>query len=183
MTQPGLLSGEHIRQLLGEVAEQLAPGRQATVLIVGGSLLAWHGLRQATEDVDTIMRLDAELKDAVRVVAARHGLAADWLNDHSAPWRPATLRVEDCDVLIEHPALLVLGAPLASIFLMKLNRSQPEDVSDMITLWPHVADVFPTARTATEAYYEAFPNEEHDEYLATQVVDVARRSGDVLPLE
>ena len=99
MTPPGLLSGERIRQLLGEVAEQLAPGRQATVLIVGGSLLAWHGLRQATEDVDTIMRLDAELKDAVRVVAARHGLAADWLNDHSAPWHPATLRVEDCDVL------------------------------------------------------------------------------------
>jgi hypothetical protein len=182
MTTPGLLSGKQIRQLLGEVDEQLAPGRQATVLIFGGSLLAWHGLRQATEDVDSSVRLDAELKKAVRTVSARHGLAADWLNDHSAPWHPATLRLEDCDVLVEHPQLRVLGAPLASVFLMKLNRSQPQDVTDMIALWPLVADAFPTARAATDAYYRAFPNEVHDEYLSAQVVDVARRAGRVLSL-
>jgi hypothetical protein len=108
-------------------------------------------------------------------------LAADWLNDHSAPWHPATLRLEDCDVLVEHPRLRVLGAPLASVFLMKLNRSQPQDVSDMIALWPHVADAFLTARAATDAYYNAFPNEEYDEYLSTQVIDVAHRAGRVLP--
>ena len=51
----------------------------------------------------------------------------------------------------------------------------------MIALWPHVADAFLTARAATDAYYNAFPNEEYDEYLSTQVIDVAHRAGRVLP--
>jgi hypothetical protein len=183
MTPPGLLSGERIRELLVEVADQLDPGApQATVLIVGGSLLAWHGLREATEDVDTSTRIDAGLRAAVRIVAERHRLAVDWLNDHAVPWHPQTLHPEDCDLLVEHPRLRVLGAPLPAVFLMKLNRSQPQDVADMITLWPLVAQEFPTARVATEAFYAAFPVEEPDPHLGAQVVDVARRAGWALPL-
>lgn len=55
MTSSGLLSGDQIRALLEEVAGQLNPAReQTTVLVVGGSLMALHGLREATEDVDSI---------------------------------------------------------------------------------------------------------------------------------
>lgn len=74
MTPDGLLTGDDIRRLLTEVAEELAPP-QRTLVIVGGSLLAWHGLRDATEDVDTIRQLDGGLKAAVAVVATRHDLA------------------------------------------------------------------------------------------------------------
>jgi hypothetical protein len=184
MTTPGLFSGERIRELLGEVAEQMDPAETpSTILIVGGSLLAWHGLRPGTEDVDSSIRLDAELRTAVRLVAKRHNLAVDWLNDHSVPWHPETLRLEDCDLLIDHPRLQVLGAPLPAVFLMKLNRSQPQDVLDMITLWPLVAGAFPTARAVTDAYSAAFPFEEADEHLGVQVVDVAHRAGSDLPLE
>jgi hypothetical protein len=84
---------------------------------------------------------------------------------------------------MDHPRLKVLGASLAAVFLMKLNRGQPQDVSDMITLWPLVASEFPTARVAVETFYEAFPNERIDEFLDGLVVNVARRAGQDLPFD
>jgi hypothetical protein len=42
------LQGPQIRTYLTEVAPRLAPvGPQHTLLLVGGSLLAWHGLRDS----------------------------------------------------------------------------------------------------------------------------------------
>lgn len=182
MSPPGTFTGDRIRQLLGEVADRLDPALpRATVVIVGGSLLAWHGLRLATEDVDSSVRLAADVRAVVRSVAEDHRLAVDWLNDHAAAWHPRTLTLAECDVLADHPRLLVLGAPLVAVFLMKLNRSQPQDVTDMIVIWPHVAALFPTAAAVVEAYYAAFPAERLDEYLVAQVVDVARRAGTALP--
>ena len=69
--------------------------------MVGGSLLAWHGLRDATRDIDSIRRLDVELREAVRRVAARHDLAYDWLNDHSEAFAPFGFDVEACEVLLD----------------------------------------------------------------------------------
>jgi hypothetical protein len=184
VTAPELFTGARIRALLAEVAGELRPETpQATVLIVGGSLLAWHGLRSGTEDVDSTAHLDAELRAAVQAVAERHQLAVDWLNDHAAPWHPQTLRLEDCELLVEHPRLRVLGAPLSAVFLMKLNRSQPQDLVDMITLWPLVASDFPTARAVTEAFYDAYPLEELDPNLEAHVVGIVRRAGHELPLQ
>ena len=119
----------------------------------------------------------------MRRVAERHQLTIDWLNDRAAPWLPETLRREDCEILLDHPRLLVLGAPLDAVFLMKLNRSEPQDVLDMITLWPLIAVAWPTARDVTDAFYAAYPLEEHDPYLGDQIIDIAQRSGLTLPLE
>lgn len=78
MTEAGLFSGERIRELLLEVAECLQSGRsRSTVLIVGGSLLAIQGLRLSTQDVDSSLRLDDHLRDAVQRVAKKHELAID----------------------------------------------------------------------------------------------------------
>ncbi|MEK0415685.1 MAG: hypothetical protein RL352_1082 [Actinomycetota bacterium] len=184
MRSPGLFAGDEIRELLIEVAENLRPGRpRPAVIIVGGSLLALHGLRSGTQDVDSSITIDNEVRAAATLVAERHNLSTNWLNDHAVPWHPQTLRKEDCSVLIDHPRLLVLGAPLPAIFLMKLNRSQPQDVVDMITLWPLVASSFPTALAVTDAFYGAFPAEAVDEYLGLHVVDIVRRAGHILPLD
>lgn len=57
------LSRAAILAHLREVADTLADtGPQHTVIVVGGSLLALHGLRQATVDVDSVKRIDSELK-------------------------------------------------------------------------------------------------------------------------
>lgn len=69
MTADGLLDGEAIRRLLGEVADELGGElEQRAMVMVGGSLLACHGLRGSTEDVDSIRKLDERLRSAVHRV-------------------------------------------------------------------------------------------------------------------
>jgi hypothetical protein len=183
MSTGHLFTGNRIRGLLREVAEALGKDNpQETVVVVGGSLLAWHGLRSSTEDVDSSTHISEAVREAVRLVAARHQLATDWLNDHSSAWHPRTLQASDCETLLEHPRLRVLGAPLWSVFLMKLNRSGAQDVADMIAMWPLVARRFPNARAVTDAFFAAFPMESPDEFLGAHVADIARRAGMELPL-
>ncbi len=94
------LGASDITGLLNEVADELAanPGRR--IVVVGGALLALHGLREATRDFDSTTAVDAELREAVVRVAVRHGLAPDWLNDRARPYLPADFG--DIEVLWEH---------------------------------------------------------------------------------
>jgi hypothetical protein len=133
-------------------------------LVVGGALLAWHGLRATTRDVDSVERLDDELKAVVKQVAARHDLAPEWLNDAAAGYLPATFEIEKCDVLFDRPALLVLGAPMDQVFVMKMNASRAADTDDLETIWPRCS--FESVEAAVEAFYEAYPHEERDPHLA-----------------
>ncbi len=169
----GLLDGDRIRAHLAEVAAALPAGcPQHRLILVGGSLLAWHGLRDSTRDVDSVSALDVTLRKAVETVAARHGLAPRWLNDHARPFAPRTLREQDCDVLADLPALRVLGAPLDQVFLMKLHatRVRSADVEDMVALWPRTG--FASAAQAVALYYEAYPLAEEDPFLAAYVADL-----------
>jgi hypothetical protein len=55
------LNASEILAYLNEVAGALPPtGPRHTIVVVGGSLLALHGLRQSTLDVDTLARIEAE---------------------------------------------------------------------------------------------------------------------------
>lgn len=79
------LDAATISQYVTEVAEALpVAGDRHVVIVAGGALLAWRGLREATRDVDSIRRLDDELRAAIEKVARRHGLAPRWLNDSAA---------------------------------------------------------------------------------------------------
>lgn len=66
------------------------------MVLVDGSLLAWHGLRDSTRDVDSLRPLGAELAHVADEVGAAHGLAAGWLNARAAAFLPLTMHVEDC---------------------------------------------------------------------------------------
>ena len=169
--------------LVDEVATVLpASDPQHTVIVVGGALLSWHGLRLSTLDVDSIEHLDATLRLAIREVATRHDLAVDWLNDRAKPWRPATFRIEDCDVLLNRPTLRVLGAPLRDVFIMKLDRGGPQDYSDLVALWPLICSSFSTARDVVETHRAAFPAALEDPYLDSSVQGIANAAGRELPL-
>ena len=166
------LGGDEIRALLREVAEVLGDdGVRHTVTVVGGSLLAWHDLRESTVDVDTVRRIDPELAHAVEIVADRHGLASRWMNDHAAGFAPQTFDESACDVLLETSRLLVLGLPLRDVFLMKLYAGRARDHDDLVALWPRTG--FATAREAVDAMCRAYPAATQDEYLESYVADIA----------
>lgn len=175
------LTGSEIAALVREVSERLDPGGpQHVVIMVGGSLLAWRGLRDTTEDVDSARCFDDELRRAVESVAADHDLEPGWLNSNAAMFLPATFEVEACDVLMEHPRLLVLGAPLRVVFVMKMYRADPNDQADMVAMWNQTG--FATAREVVDAYFAAYPHAPEDPHLAMFVVEVAARAGHSLPL-
>jgi hypothetical protein len=169
------LTGEHIAALVAEVADALPPGdSRHTVIVAGGSLLAWRGLRETTVDVDSVQRLSPELQTAVAEVAARRGLAPKWLNDKAAMFRPQTLNESNCEVLLDHPRLLVLGASYRDVFLMKLFASRAADHDDLVRLWPLSGFASPEAAAAD--MYAAFPAAPDDPHLSQYVADVAGES-------
>jgi len=168
------LNASDILAYLNEVADALPPaGARHRIVVVGGSLLALRGLRQSTLDVDTLERIDAELADAVVAVALARDLAPALLNDASAPFRPQTFVQADCDVLLDHPRLLVLGAPLRQVFMMKLfaARVRTRDYDDLVALWPECG--FESAEEAVELYRDAYPHEAQDPYLVEYVRGLA----------
>jgi hypothetical protein len=169
------LSRDKIVALVTEVADEL-PVREPrqTIIVVGGSLLAWHGLRDTTADVDSIRRLDAELQQAVARVAERHDLAASWLNDSAAAYWPQTLDESACEELLDHQSLLVLGAPYRAVFLMKLFAARATDHDDLVRLWRLCS--FQTPQQAVTDMYEAFPAAPEDPHLVDYVAEIARES-------
>jgi hypothetical protein len=171
------LTGEQIAALVAEVADALpTDGHRQTVIIAGGSLLAWRGLRETTVDVDSVQRLSTALRTAVAEVAARHDLAPRWLNDNAAMFRPQTLSESNCGVLLDHPRLLVLGASYRDVFLMKLFAARAADHDDLVRLWPLAGFTSPEAAAAE--MYAAFPAAPDDPQLSDYVAGIAGESAD-----
>lgn len=167
MPEP-LLGAAAIERYLDELAAELTDrGPKRIVIVVGGALLAWHGLRDATRDVDCATRLDPELADAVARVAQRHDLAPKWLNDAAAGFVPATFQPDQSETLLDSPTLRVLGAPFDQVFLMKLYASRAVDTDDLEALWPHCS--FRSPEAAAEAFYDGYPLEDRDEFLAAHI--------------
>ncbi|MDX3004270.1 DUF6036 family nucleotidyltransferase [Kribbella solani] len=173
---PVVLNKAEILDHLTELADELA-GRNLScrLVVVGGSYLALHDLRESTADVDSLTRLTKEVKSVVRQVGERQGLKASWLNDSAAMFSPAGLDLDHCEVVYEHSHLMVLCPPAQQIFLMKLLASRAPDHDDMIALWPRCG--FVSAQAAVDAYYLAYPFEEHDPFLVDYVQQIAELAG------
>jgi hypothetical protein len=158
------LDGATLLRYVGEVADELPDdGQQRRLIVVGGALLAWTDLRDTTHDIDSAERLDAEFCAAVEAVAARHDLAPRWINDSAAGFVPAGFDLEGALVVLDRPRLLVLGAPLDDVFLMKILAGRATDTDDIRRLWPRTS--FETTAEAVDAFQTAYPHEEPDPYL------------------
>ena len=176
MPQRHLFSGDDVRRLIVELANRLAPSERRDIVIAGGSLLALHGLRDSTADVDSLTLLDTTLCEHIAVIAAQHDLRGDWLNDHAHPYSPHGLTMQQCNVLLEHRGFRLLGVPLHLVFLMKLDRAQEQDVADMVRLWPIVSSAFRDVSHVVNEYFAAYPNAREDPYLEQFLAEIVRRS-------
>lgn len=83
--------------------------------------------------------------------------------------RPQTFVQADCEVLLDRPRLLVLGAPLRQVFMMRLfaGRVRTRDYDDLVALWPECG--FDSAEEAVELYRDPYPHEAEDPYLVEYV--------------
>ncbi len=172
---PTVLGKHEILGYLREVADELAVrGLVCRLVVVGGSYLALHDLRESTADIDSLTKLTDELRAVIQHIADRHKLRVDWLNDSAMAFAPAGFDADRCDVLYEHRNLTVLGPPPGQVFLMKLLAGRAPDHDDMTVLWP--ASGFSDAQAAVDAYYLAYPFEEHDPYLVDYVQQIADQS-------
>ncbi|GAA1161232.1 hypothetical protein GCM10009630_69430 [Kribbella jejuensis] len=172
---PRVLGKREILGYLREVADELAIRNLTCRLVVaGGSYLALHDLRESTADIDSLTKLTAEVRAVVRRIADRHGLRTDWLNDAASAFAPIGLDPEECEVLYQHSNLTILGPSPGQVFLMKLFAGRAPDHDDMTVLWPSTG--FADVRSAVDAYYLAYPFEEHDPYLVDYVQEIADQS-------
>ncbi|MEI2818309.1 MAG: hypothetical protein V9E99_17915 [Microthrixaceae bacterium] len=168
MSDNRALDGETLLAYVQEVAREL-PGdapRQRLV-IVGGALLAWLGLREATRDIDSTSLIDDVLPAAVETVAARHDLAPRWINDSAAPFVPHGFDPDRGEVIWADDRLEVIGAPVDQVFLMKVHAARASDLPDIRVLWPRSG--FATPDEAAAAYSDAYPLETHDPHVANWI--------------
>jgi hypothetical protein len=164
-----------MRTFLRALADELKPKEpKHEIVLVGGALLALHDLRQTTHDMDSITLLSTQLHEAIIAVANRHNLSPDWLNDRARSFTPATLSLDQCELIFESPSLNVFGAPFDQVFVMKLYRNDAQDFEDMITLWPLCS--FDSPLVAVDAFIAVYPHAPRDEYLSSLITKIAEAS-------
>jgi len=160
------LDGPTLLGYVAEVADALPDdGVRRRLVVVGGALLAWHELRESTHDVDSAERLEPAFEAAVAQVGARHGLAATWINAAASRFLPVGFDPSGGEVILDHPKLVVLGADLDQVLLMKIFAGRESDTDDLGRLWP--LTTFTTIAEVLHAYRAAYPHDEDDPFLAS----------------
>ena len=68
------------------------------------------------------------------------------------------------EVIWADDRLVVIGAPIDQVFLMKVHAARASDLPDIRSLWPRSG--FETVDEAAKAYSDAYPLEANDHHLA-----------------
>lgn len=150
-----LLDRNDIIRYLEEVAEELPNDAKEEIVVVGGSMLAFRDLRDATRDVDTASAMSQQLLGAASRVAARHDLKPTWLNSDASAFVPnGEVEIVDPEPVLSTATLTVFTATADAVFLMKLFADRPQDYGDLVALWPLCT--FRSAQAAADTCNEAY---------------------------
>jgi Nucleotidyltransferase of unknown function (DUF6036) len=122
---------KYLRMLGQELLNHQVTGE---ILLVGGAVMLLKVQnREVTKDIDAYFDPgQAELiRQAVRIIADREGLAQDWINDAAKGFfytQPPT------EQWAEYPGLRVYIPSLDYLFAMKVVAGRPQDIDDIKAL-------------------------------------------------
>ena len=156
----GRLDRGKLIELFEDLAEHLRErGARGHIYIVGGAaMMLAFGRSRTTRDVDAYVRNQgaqhADVMEAVRRVAGKHGLPQDWLNELATMFMPSG---EDrrAPVLFDSPHLVVTGASAEHMLAMKLQAGREADLDDIDTLLDHLQ--IATSEEALAIHERLFP--------------------------
>lgn len=134
------LTAHDIRRLFALLDEELrAAGVRGEVYVVGGAVMCLaYGAREATQDVDALFLPARELREAAHRIAARTGVAEEWLNDAAKGWLSergewrAFLDMANLRVMLAQPAYLLAMKCLA--FRIGAEFRDEEDIRYLLRL-------------------------------------------------
>ncbi|MDZ4829524.1 MAG: hypothetical protein SGJ09_04905, partial [Phycisphaerae bacterium] len=121
----------HLRKLAAELALR---GTNGEICRYGGAVMCLaFDARPSTRDVDAIFAPSSEVRNAARVVALRHDLPADWLNDAVkgfvvAHERKVFLDLPNLRIFVPEPEYMLAMKALAA----RVDASDREDVRFLI---------------------------------------------------
>jgi len=136
VSQDALFDAVAIDRLLRELAAELDHrGVKGRMFVVGGAAMALaYGRDRVTRDIDAVFEPKEEIYRIARMIAARHGLAADWLKDgvkgfmHGAD--------PDATVVFDEPGLSLEVASPRYLFTMKALAARVDrDARDLQWLY------------------------------------------------
>ena len=139
----GRLDRGKLIELFEDLSDRLRErGVRGHIYIVGGAaMMLAFGRSRTTRDVDAYVRNQgaehADVMEAARRVADKHGLPEDWLNELATMFMPSG---EDrrAPVLFDSPHLVVTGASAEHMLAMKLQAGREADLDDIDTLLAHL---------------------------------------------
>lgn len=133
------MEAREIERYLREVGSELAAkGLLGEIVVVGGAYMTLVlRSREATADVDAYLAPDQAMaiRDAARVVAARHDLPEDWLNDAVKGFFATS---PELVLWAEYPGLRVQTVTAGYMLAMKALAGRPQDIADLRVLIEHL---------------------------------------------
>ena len=125
--------------LLDEVDQILQGSTPAGVMyvlyVIGGVVISALFDGRLTQDIDVATaEIPAPVLDAAALVAERHGMPVNWINNQAAEFVEADLPPSAFDILYEGACLLVRGAKPTSLLALKLMSGRGKDVQDIMDL-------------------------------------------------
>ncbi|GGJ75047.1 hypothetical protein GCM10010123_01300 [Pilimelia anulata] len=170
-----LLSRAELVSLLEEVGAELAGrGLRGDVFVVGGAALALaYNVRRSTRDLDAVFEPKQVVYEAARVVGARRGLPADWLNDAVKGFLPGA--DPNATTLFERAGLTVRVASAPYLFAMKAAAARVErDSQDILYLYRMCGfSSVDEALACVEQYYPAHVLPAKAGFLLRELLDPA----------
>lgn len=156
----GSFDRDALINLFGELADHLRrDGVRGHIYVIGGAAMALGYRRgRTTKDVDAhVMNYGPEhasVMAAVRQIATKHDLPAEWLNETATMFSP---RGEDprAKTVFSSRYLTVTGASAEHMLAMKLQAGREGDLEDIDTLLTHLG--IASREDALQIYEQVFP--------------------------